>query len=284
MNDIAPTPVPDDPSSALTEQALTAAHAAADHSGAVIRPLFRRPLDVINKAEGGRFDPVTQADRQAEDVLRADLSAAFPDHAILGEERGLSGPDHAALTWVLDPIDGTRAFITGLPTWGTLIALVGKHPVLGMMDQPYTGERFWASDAGAYQRLSDGEERGLQTRTCCTLAEATLAATHPSIFAVEGELEAFSQVEREAALSRYGADCYNYCMVAAGHIDVVIESGLQFYDVAALVPIVERAGGRLVDWHGKPITTAAQFRGQALAVGDEALLGTILPLLAPAAR
>jgi myo-inositol-1(or 4)-monophosphatase len=249
----------------------------ADAARAAILPYFRAPNLVENKG-GDRFDPVTEADRAAEAAMRALIEAEFPDHGILGEEYG-EKPARGEFTWVLDPIDGTRAFIAGLPLWGVLIALSREgQPILGVMDQPYLDERFrgWKSGASLSAR---GETRDLRTRPCAALNEAILSTTDANLF--EGaEAKAFASVRSAARLTRFGYDCYAYAMLALGGIDVVIESGLKPYDIQALIPIIEGAGGSVTSWSGGD---AAQG-GQVLAAGDVRLRDAAIALLSTAAR
>ena len=248
-------------------------------SGAAILPFFRTSIGAEDKSRGGVFDPVTEADKAAESILRQMIARAFPAHGIIGEEFGATQPG-ADYTWVLDPIDGTKSFISGLPTWGTLIAL--EHcgsPVYGMMHQPFTRERFTGDGRSALWRGPgvNGEQarRPLRVRACAGLNVATLMTTSPNLL-VPGTAEAFRRVERNVRLSRYGGDCYSYCMVAAGHVDLVIESGLKLYDIAALVPIVEGAGGIISDWQGGP----ASKGGAVIAAGDRRVHEAALKLLA----
>jgi len=247
-------------------------------SGRAILPFFRSALSPENKG-GAAFDPVTEADRAAEAVMRQLIKRTFPAHGIVGEEFGSERAD-AESVWVLDPIDGTRAFIAGLPTWGTLIGLTRNgRPAYGMMHQPFTGERFFGDGGGSFYRGPGGERR-LRARRCASLAEATIATTSPKLF--DGaQAEAYGRVESMARLARYGCDCYAYCMVAAGHIDLVIEAGLKPYDIVALVPIIEGAGGVVTTWDGgSPVEG-----GAVVAAGDRRLHEAALRLLneAPAA-
>lgn len=203
-------------------------------------PRFRQQHEIANKLEAG-FDPVTEADREAEKAIRRLIQARFPDHVIVGEEFGVSGgpSDHE---WVIDPVDGTRAFISGLPLWGTLVGLKYKgRAVAGLMAQPFTGETFIADGAGSYYDGPGGPRR-LATRGTTRLADATMCTTTPALFA-GGRRAAYDRIEGAVRLARYGTDCYAYCMLAAGHIDLVVEIGLQPYDIVALVPIIEQAGG-----------------------------------------
>jgi histidinol phosphatase-like enzyme (inositol monophosphatase family) len=245
---------------------LALAHTLADRAGAAILPYFRQHLAIENKGGAAGFDPVTEADKAAERAMREHLAATAPAHGIIGEEYAdtLGG---GRFRWVLDPIDGTKGFITGLPTWGTLVGLLeGEEPVLGLMDQPYVGERFWSSPEGAHLRRPDGSTVGLATRPCSGLREAVLSTTHPALFG-EANGEAYARLRSQVRLERLGADCYAYCMVAAGQIDLVVEAGLQPHDVVALIPIIERAGGVVTTWDGDPATAG----GRIVAAGDRRL-------------
>lgn len=246
----------------------------ADVSGRAILPHFRSRLDVENKLAGRAFDPVTVADRAAEAAMRRLLAERYPEHGILGEEYGRERTD-AEYVWVLDPIDGTRAFISGLPVWGTLIGLERAGvPVLGTMHQPFTGERFTGDGRRAWYRGPDGV-RELKTRRCAALETAVLFTTTPSLFS-EVERAAYDAVESRVRLARYGVDCYAYCMVAAGFVDVVIEAGLQPYDIVALVPVIEGAGGVVTSWDGGSPAEG----GRIVASGDPALHEVVLRRLA----
>lgn len=248
-------------------------------SGEAILPFFRSAIHAADKSHGGVFDPVTEADRAAETAMRRLIMRDFPSHGIVGEEFGEHAAD-AEYVWVLDPIDGTKSFISGFPTWGTLIGLTHKGaPCYGMMHQPFTREAFFGDGAAAGWRGPgrNGEqaERKLMARKCASLAEATLYTTHPTLLA-EGTLEAFRSVEDKVRLSRYGGDCYMYCMLASGHIDLVIESGLNAYDIVALIPIIEGAGGVVTTWDGNP----AAAGGSILAAGDRRVHEEAMKLLA----
>lgn len=233
----------------------------ANAAGAAIMPHFRSQLGVEDKGTG-LFDPVTFADRAAERVMREMIQARYPDHSIVGEEEGiLQGQSN--FSWVLDPIDGTRAFITGLPLWGTLIALNdGQRPVIGVMDQPFTKERFVGTPEGAWCR-----DQPLKTVPCGSLAAARLMCTSPQMFSAPAQRAAFDAVAAAVQLVRYGGDCYAYCMLAAGFVDVVIEAELNTYDVQALIPIIEGAGGVITAWDGGD----AQHGGTIVACGDTVL-------------
>lgn len=237
------------------------AEALADAASAAIMPYFRSHLGVENKGTG-LFDPVTIADRAAERVMREMIQARYPDHGIVGEEEAaLQGASN--FSWILDPIDGTRAFITGLPLWGTLIALNnGRRPVIGVMSQPFTNERFIGTPEGAWCN-----NRRLKTRSCSSLASARLMCTSPQMFSDPKHRAAFDAVAADAQLVQFGGDCYAYCMLAAGFVDVVIEAGLNTYDVQALIPIIEGAGGVITRWDGGD----PQHGGAVVACGDLSL-------------
>ncbi len=239
----------------------------AKASAEAIRPFFRTALTTRDKSAGAAFDPVTEADRAAETTMRQMIIETFPAHGIVGEEF----PDHQAdaeFVWVLDPIDGTKSFISGLPTWGTLIALEHNGvPVYGMMNQPFTRERFSGDGARAgWAGLNaHGTEvmHQLRTRSCRSLRDAVTMTTSPGLLA-EDERTRYGRIEAAARMSRYGGDCYSYCMVAAGHVDLVIESGLKPYDISALVPIVAGAVGVITTWDGGDPSEG----GRIIAAGD----------------
>jgi myo-inositol-1(or 4)-monophosphatase len=231
-------------------------------SGEIILPYFRTSLSVDDKSRGGAFDPVTAADRAAEQAMRALIRENFPGHGIVGEEFGAEQPD-AEYVWFLDPIDGTKSFISGMPAWGTLIALTHNGaPVLGMMHQPFVGERFTGNGGGARYRGPAGE-RALMVRDCARLEDAVLYTTSPRLMNAADRAR-FTEVEAKARLSRYGGDCYAYCLLAAGHLDLVIETELKPHDVMALMPIITGAGGLITTWEGG----SAAAGGRIVAAGD----------------
>ena len=247
--------------------------ALADAAEAAIRPLFRTRLAVEDKGATG-FDPVTIADRGAEAAMRRLIGEHYPEHGIVGEEYGAERED-AEFVWVLDPIDGTRSFIAGLPLWGVLIGLLCEgRPALGMMAQPFTGERF-AGDGARAWFTRDGDREPLATRACADIATAVLLTTSPFMIATV-DRPAYQRVESAVRLARYGTDCYGYCMVAAGHADLVVEAGLQPYDIVALIPIIEGAGGRVTSWEGG----SAANGGRVVASGDGRLHDEVLRRLA----
>jgi histidinol phosphatase-like enzyme (inositol monophosphatase family) len=258
-----------------SEDYVAFAHQLADAAGAAILPYFRRRLRVSNKAAmGAGYDPVTAADRAAERIMRGAIAARFPGHGVLGEEFASRAGD-GRYQWILDPIDGTRAFIAGNPLWGTLIGLVeGGRPILGLMDQPFTKERFWGSGGRSFMRTPEGETLKIKTRSCAGLADAILTTTHPDLFG-PGEVKGFTRVKDQVRMVRYGGDCYGYCLLAAGFADIVVEAGLKPYDVAALIPIIEGAGGQITTWDGNP----AGNGGRIVATGDARVHKEALALL-----
>jgi len=266
----------------LDDAALTAlldvARLTADAARAPALEWFRAPaLGVEDKGGAGWFDPVTAADRAVEAAMRAVLRARRPDDAILGEEAAAT-PGVSGLTWVLDPIDGTRSFISGAPSWGVLVALNdGARPRIGIIDQPFTGERFegvcgdgWS--AATWRR--GAQTRALSTRPCARLEDATLFSTYPEVGTAQDRL-GFEAVRDRARLTRYGMDCYAYALLALGCVDLVIEAGLQPYDVQALIPVIEGAGGVITDWRGQPCPQG----GRVLAAGDARIHAQALALL-----
>jgi histidinol phosphatase-like enzyme (inositol monophosphatase family) len=255
-------------------QRFAFAHRLADAAGSVILPYFRKRIDVTDKGAAGFYDPVTEADRRAEEIMRATIAKDFPEDGILGEEWG-DAPGTSGFRWVLDPIDGTRAFIAGQPLWGTLIGLEREGvPVLGLLDQPFLRERF----TGCAGRAELHDETGislLTTRKSASLADAIIGTTHPILHFSDSERELYWRVERACRLSRYGGDCYAYALVAMGFMDLVIETGLKRWDIAAIIPIVEGAGGIVTDWCGRSITDG----GNVIAAGDRRVHAQALALL-----
>jgi len=252
-------------------------------AGAAILPLFRADHGLIDKggAPGhgyGGFDPVTEADKGAERAIRALISQHYPDHGVIGEEYGEDRPD-AEFVWVLDPVDGTRAFIAGLPVWTTLIGL--RHngtPVMGSIGQPYIGELF-IGHAGGSRLESHGGSRPLKVRPCPGLAGAIIATTDPILFQ-GAEDEAWRAVRAASRLARLGCDAYAYAMVAAGTLDLVIETGLKAWDIDAAIPVIAGAGGVTTDWEGQPV---GPHGGRVAIAGDRACLDEALAALGAAA-
>ncbi len=239
---------------------------------------FRRPMVVADKAVGNElYDPVTEADRGAESVIRTLIDERYPQHGIYGEEHGFR-PGTSGLTWVIDPIDGTRSFITGQLNWATLIGLFdGQRALLGAVHQPYTGELFLARPGAAWMERG-ADRRDLHTRECASLASAVLYTTHPQLFTTPAERAVFQLIAARAQLQRYGGDCYSYCMLAHGLVDIVVEASLYPYDVQALIPLVEAAGGVITDWQGG----SAAMGGRVVAAGDARLHAEALSILSMA--
>ena len=242
-------------------------------SGEIILPFFRTALSVENKGRSRGFDPVTAADHAAETAMRNLIHSTFPGHGIIGEEFGSELAD-AEYVWVLDPIDGTKSFISGMPAWGTLIALLRQgEPVFGMMNQPFTRERF-SGDGARSQYRGPAGARDLRVRACAELAQAVLFTTSPRLMK-ENDRAKFGEVEETVRLSRYGGDCYAYCMLAAGHVDLVIETELKPYDVLPLIPIITGAGGTITTWEGGPPNAG----GRIVAASDKRVHAAALEML-----
>ena len=255
-------------------QIIRTAHDMADAARKAILPLFRSHDLVADNKRPADFDPVTQADRDAEQAMRAVLASNRPDDAILGEEFGHSAGS-SGLTWILDPIDGTRAFISGAASWGVLIGVSdGRDVIYGLIDQPYTGERF-EGGLGRAQLTGPHGSRPLKVRRDVALEGATLMTTFPEV-GTPSEAQAFRRVADQVRLTRYGLDCYAYALLALGQIDLVIEAGLQSYDIAGPLAVVQAAGGIVTDWQGGP---AAQG-GQVIAAASPELHAAALALLA----
>ncbi len=243
------------------------AHDLADAARPIARTYFRQPLDILDKADES---PVTVADREIEAAMREIIEARFPEHGIYGEEYGQVRTD-AEVVWVLDPIDGTQAFITGMPIFGTLIAACREGvPILGIIDQPILGERW----VGAADRASTFQGEAIRTSGCEDPGQATLYSTHPTMFAGIDRQADFDRLADGVKRTRYGGDCYSYGLVACGWADLVVEAMLQPYDYCALVPIVEGAGGAVSDWAGSPLTITS----------DGTLVAAATPALNVAAR
>jgi histidinol phosphatase-like enzyme (inositol monophosphatase family) len=257
-------------------------------SAGVILPLFRADHGLEDKGAGknlprdthAAFDPVTEADRGAEAAIRALITERFPEHGVIGEEYGEDRPD-AEFVWVLDPIDGTRAFISGLPMWTTLIGLRWQgRPVLGSIGQPYMDEIF-VGHAGGSRLLSRGQTTPLKVRECVDLTDAVIATTDADACFDGAERGAWLQVRAAAKLARQGCDAYAYAMVAMGKMDMVIEAGLKSWDIEAAIPVIEGAGGIVTDWRGEPI---GQHGGQMVISGDRRPLDEALVSLRRSAK
>ncbi len=271
--------LPDSPEPAWRDHYGTALHLADIARGHTAPRFFDPALGVAgavdNKAGPAGFDPVTDADREAERAVRAYLATACPDHGVEGEEFP-DTPAQGPWSWTLDPVDGTRAFMCGFPTWTTLIALSHTGaPVLGVIDQPVLDDCFIGTPDGAFRRRA-GTEQPLMVRPCARLTDAVVAATGPDMF-TPAEKGGFDLIAHAARLTRYGADAYAYAMLAAGRVDVVIEAGLKPYDVRALIPVVRGAGGIITDWRGDP--DRVQGGGQVIAAGDARIHAEALSVL-----
>lgn len=239
--------LPDGVEKTAIKQTLLACARAAK---LVTLPHFRSPMVVDNK-ESASFDPVTAADRNAELAIRNIIAQNFPEHTIIGEEHA-SKTGNSDFSWVIDPIDGTRSFISGLPVWGTLIGVAHKGKMFaGLMAQPFIGETFLGLDGqSTYQRHGDKATK-LATSQINRLEDARLFTTNPALFSGP-QVKAFDQLRQKVRLPRYGCDCYAYCLLAAGHIDLVVEPKLKIYDIAALIPIIRFAGGKVTSFAGGP--------------------------------
>jgi inositol-phosphate phosphatase/L-galactose 1-phosphate phosphatase/histidinol-phosphatase len=253
----------------MIDDDIRLAQRLADAAGDAIRPFFRARFEMETKSDAS---PVTQADRASEAAIRAILNVERPGDGIIGEEYGTERGE-AERVWVIDPIDGTRAFIAGRPLFGTLIALLeaGK-PVLGIIDQPIIGDR-WVGAAGRPTLFRDAVAR---SRPCPAVAQAYVASTSPAAFPTE-DYPAFARLSAEARDTLWGGDCHNYGLLASGHLDLVVESGLKLYDFAALVPVIEGAGGRMCDWNGQPLDIASD--GRVIASGNAELIPAVVELL-----
>jgi histidinol phosphatase-like enzyme (inositol monophosphatase family) len=240
-------------------------HRLADEASRETLPRFRTPLEISEKFKPGyRFDPVTLADKEAERVLREVISSEYPDHAILGEEFGETG--EGPWKWVIDPVDGTRPFLCGIPVWGTLIGLMLEgRGVMGLMSQPFTQERFWADQEGAWAQDLSGTRR-MRTRSTADLSRAILHTNSPERYGEFPDVR-FESLRNSVQMTRYGGECYAFAMLASGQIDLCLELALQPYDIVALIPIIEQAGGVVTGLTGE----RAERGGHVLASANEAL-------------
>lgn len=250
------------------DELLRFANQLADAARPIAREYFRQPLRVESKAD---LSPVTVADRAIETELRQLIEGRYPGHGIVGEEFSARPGNH--LTWVLDPIDGTRSFITGMPLFGTLIALLQEgRPILGLIDFPALSER-WTGLSGQPTRHLGNVVR---TSAVQDLADASCYSTSPDMFRGE-DTEKFSQLSGRVGMRRFGGDCYAYALLASGHCELVVEAGLQPYDFLSLVPVIEGAGGRISDWQGRPLTMESD--GRVVAGANDSLWTQALAIL-----
>jgi histidinol phosphatase-like enzyme (inositol monophosphatase family) len=275
-----PVPARPAPSPALLAELEAFIQELNAAAAAVTLPLFRTQMGVENKAGADKaFDPVTAADRGAEAAIRKLIAQRFPHHGVIGEEYGEDHPD-AEFVWVLDPVDGTRAFVAGIPLWAHLIGLRFQgEPLLGVIGQPYLNEVFLGAPSGSRLIRPDGE-RALRVRPCAGLAEATVAATDPVAYFRGAELPAWDAVRAAARIVRLGGDSYIFALLAMGSIDLVLESHLQVWDIDPIVPVIENAGGLVTDWQGRRL---GRNGGQIAAAGDQRCLDAALAALRPAA-
>lgn len=248
-------------------------------AGPIALEYFRKSIPVEDKRHGDYYDPVTEADKRIEALIRERLLRVFPDHRISGEEHGTVG--EGSTYWVIDPIDGTRSFISGMPTWGILLGLVVEdRPLVGIVHQPFTGETWLADpDDGARLRLGNTESP-LRTRADATLDDAVLYSTHPGMFQPPGLLERFQQLSARCRLQRWGGDCYAFALLAQGSIDLMVDSSLMPYDILPLVPIIEGAGGVVTDLHGRTPLEG----GTVIAAANPALHAAALEIMADPGR
>jgi myo-inositol-1(or 4)-monophosphatase len=259
----------------VSDTMISFAHRLADSSGAAIRPCFRRRIAVAHKPGRHAFDPVTEADKDAERAIRALIERERPDDGILGEEYGEKRGTNA-YRWVLDPLDGTRAFITGRHEWGSLIALEeDEAPVLGILDQPVLGERFVGVNGHAALH-QDGQVTRLRVRDCAAIGDAILCCTDPAAYFTPAQQAAFGRVKAVARMTRYGGDCYLFAALALGFIDLIVEANFHRWDIAALIPLVEGAGGIVTGWDGGDCREGKTI----LAAGDVRMHEAAMKLLA----
>ena len=246
-----------------------------EQAGEVALRYFRSDLAVTDKRrKGAAFDPVTRADRETEEFIRARIAAEYPGHTIIGEEFGTKqGTD--SFTWLIDPIDGTRGFISGTPMWGVLVGLKQADKCLaGAMRQPYTGET-WMGDGSTAYFMRQQKRARISVRHSASLGEAIVCCTHPAMYPTDAAREQFMDVVARCRFSRYGTECLGFGMLASGFVDLVIEGGLSAYDIMPLIPIVEGAGGIITDWQGN----SALNGGLIVAAASEKLHGEVLELL-----
>ena len=249
----------------------------AECASKITLPGFRSNIEVIDKAAGSLFDPVTDIDLRTEKAITNEIKIRFPEHGISGEEYGTVGPQDR-WSWIIDPIDGTRSFISGMPTWGTLIGLLfeGK-PVYGMMSQPYVGDCF-IGGAGISELHNAEGSKVLKSGHNSDLANSILFSTTPDMFQAGAESDCFNHLVKKVKMTRFGADCYGYCLLASGFVDLVVESNLKYCDIAPLVPIIDASGGVVSHWDGNSVRAG----GQIVAASTQQLLDQALELLANA--
>lgn len=253
----------------LTEFAIALANASARE----ILPYFRRNTNVDVK-EGPVWDPVTEGDRAGERVIRKMIEERYPDHGIHGEEYGIK-ESRSGFTWILDPVDGTRSFVCGMPTWATLIGLMqDSRTVLGLMNQPFVGDMFFGNPEGAWHDYR-GQRASIRTRTGVPLDRASIGTTAPELYRNASDRAGFERLRTRAQLTRFGGDAYFFALMAAGHIDIAMDAGLQAYDIMPLIPIIEGAGGHVAEWTGGD----ASRGGNIISAGSRELLDEALAVM-----
>lgn len=257
---------------------LSFAHELADIAAAQILPLFRA-VSAQNKGGSARYDPVTEADKAAEAAMRDAIVKRYPEHGIIGEEYASYQPE-AEFQWILDPIDGTRGFLAGMPSWGTLIGLLHKgEPMIGMMAQAYVNERFYGDGETAFCRKADGSVVALQSSGEQDIAQVFMGTTTPDMFKAD-EWAAYKNLHNAVRDTRYGTDCYGYALLAAGSLGIVCEADLKPYDILPMVPVLKGAGAVVSTWSGADVTDAQALKsGRIVAAGNKALHAKALALL-----
>ena len=266
------------PSPEEIESRLLGAQAAADLAAKLTLDAFKSAPVAENKGDGAMFDPVTETDRGAEKIIREYLQSNFAEDGIVGEEfSDIAG--HNDWSWCIDPIDGTRAFVAGVPVWSTLIGIFFQgEPVIGLIDHPALAERYMGADGKAWKQTGAGVEP-LKTRPCPRINDAILSCTEPLAMFSQGQRASYEMIRRTARFSRLGLDAYSYALTASGRIDLVIEAQLKPYDIAALIPVIEGAGGKITDWHGGPAHKIGNDGGAVVCGGDPELLEQVYPYL-----
>jgi histidinol phosphatase-like enzyme (inositol monophosphatase family) len=260
-------------SSAELDEYLAFASRTAVQAGGATLEFFRSSVSAENKLDDGRYDPVTKADQAAEQIVRQAIEKTYPSHGIFGEEFGHKPGN--GLTWVIDPIDGTRAFMSGMVHWGVLVGLFnGQKPVIGVMYQPFTGELFTGNCTQA-SYTKGTLSQPLEVRNCTSLETAVVGSCGPQYFTTQAQHDAFARLEQAAMMTRYGGDCYLYAMLAMGHIDIVLDANMNAYDVQGLIPVIEGAGGVVTTWDGGDPSMGGTF----VACGTRSLHTQVLETL-----
>lgn len=266
------------PSPTDIEARLEGAKKAADLAAKLTLDAFKNNPVAENKSDGSIFDPVTATDRDAEQLIRDYIQKTFPDDGIVGEEFSETLGQNS-WKWCVDPIDGTRAFVAGVPVWSTLIGIsFNDKPLIGLIDHPALAERYMGANGKAWKQSANGTQT-LKTRPCARINDAILSCTEPLAMFDQGQLASYEMIRSTARFSRLGLDAYGYALTASGLIDLVIEAQLKPYDIAALIPIIEGAGGKITDWHGGPVHKIGMEGGAVVCGGDPELLDQVYPVL-----